>query len=670
MPIDDKTYQLLLQTFSEELRESHQALVDLLLKFGKSNKEIDPSDIQALFRTAHNIKGAARSVSLDAIAAIAHQLEDIFSQWRGGECLPNKEDVARCMTLADRLLSLFSESTEKQSKQVEFLKIPLERIEKINTKSDELINHKLYFENMLLDLNGAYRSFERLKIAARQSDQDIVTGMDSDFLKIIENANQMLNNFDRSVYDLQSLLREMRLIPISHILTPLKRHVHELAASLQKKVTLEVVGDEIEVDKSILDLMTDPLKHLIRNAIDHGIETEDQRKKSNKNAQGCIRIIISQLGGKIQIALSDDGRGIDLEGIKKKLVAEKYVEKNEITQFTDQELLQFIMKPGFTTSNEVTEISGRGVGLDIVLSQIEKAKGSIKIDTHLGKGTTFIIDLPLTLTTTRCLVVRVGDQSFMIPSLALNSLYAISSTDLKTVDAELVFVANDNPVPVRFLGSLLRITSEIDLDKQYHGILFGDKKDSMIVLVDQIDNEHDCVIRPLPAPLNALKLYIGVSQTGANELVPVLNPRILFRLAMQHATVEPLLKKNTEKEMTRKNILIVDDSLTTRSLSANALRAAGYQVTLSSDGRQAWNVLQKNTFDCVVSDIEMPHMNGYELTKLIKAHATLKSSPVIIVSSHDSDDEKAMCVSCGADAYLSKSQFNSKSLIDLIESLL
>lgn len=669
MQTDDKLYQSLLEIFKVELKEGHQAIIDALIKIEVADEETLQTLLKKLFRTTHNIKGAAKSVSLDKIATLAHKLEDQFSEWRDKHYKPNKLEIEELLKATDKLLTFFEESTDRRQNR-DILKIPLEKIERANTKVDEFITYKLRFENWRNKLNQIYQLSRQSKIVSMDQFETIVTNVNAQINKLSEDSSQFLGEFSRSLQDLQDELREMRLLPIETILAPLRRTAHELAESMQKNVALEIEGDDVEMDKPILDLIKDPMLHLLRNSIDHGIETPLERKKENKPEQGTIRISIIQESGTIKIIFKDNGRGINTAELKKKALKELRFSEENLHKMSHQELLELIFLPGFSTSKTVTEVSGRGVGLDVVLNQIEKAKGRIELDSEEHKGTTFTLYLPLTMAKTRGIFVKVDEQAFMLPSLSISSLHEIPKIALNSVETELVYTLHNMVIPVRFLNELLQIKMEEVGQKNFQGILLGDRQNQFMILVDEIENEHDCVIKSLPAPFNQLNLYVGVTLTGSSELVPILNPKSLTELAQQQTTHKTFLQEKPLKKVDLKTILVVDDSLTTRSLVANALRIAGFDVTTLGDGRAAWNLLQKNHFDCVVTDIEMPYMDGFELTKLIKSNSDLKNLPLIIVSSHESEEEKRIGIEYGADAYLVKSQFNTKSLVDMIESLI
>lgn len=661
--MDPQIYQELLITFRDELTDNHKDLVDTLLKMESCDAANLQEHLNTVFRIAHNLKGAAMAVSLSQLATLAHELEDKFSDWRKANYKPTKNEINDSLQRADALLTTFQEIQTNSAGGGEILKISLDKIERANIKADEFIAHRLHLENWVKTLNKVSASLTQ---SQKEEDQNIV-----DQLTLLsENAASFVDEFSQSLLALQDELRSMRLVTVSTVLTPLKRTARELADSVGKKVSLTIEGGDIEIDKTILAFLKDPLQHLLRNAIDHAIEMPEKRRKENKPEEAHIIIKIQQDAGKIKLLFSDDGRGFDVEKVKTQALKNGFISQELFSKMTDEEALLLALRPGLSTSEEVTALSGRGVGLDVVKSNLEKVKGSLKIQSELTKGSTFTLTLPLTLATTRAVLISASGHHLMLPTLSLESLHQINLSDLKPVENERVFIVNNTPIPTKSLQDLLQLPKAEVEATSCDGFFLRDANQQYIILVDAIEDEHDCVIKPLPAPFNQMPLYIGVTLTGEGELVPVLNPKAVVDLARTTTLNNTAREKSGEAVKTVKKILVVDDSLTTRSLAVNALKGAGFDVKSAVDGKQAWETIQKEKFDCVVTDIVMPKMNGFELLKLIKSSQNFSRLPVIVVTSHESDLEKQQGVASGADFYLVKSQFNTRILIDTIWSLL
>lgn len=693
MPIDPKFSQMLFETFKAELQELHQSLVNALLSLEKATTdELVEETLKSLFRYSHNMKGAAACASVDTIASIAHRLEDLFSEWRQNHYVPDKVQINACLEVVDNTLLALKDhnngeridienylapltggkTIHKNSEELtdnEFIKLPLMKIERANAKANEFITYRLKLANWFKAIDYSLKELNQLNI-----NDSSLTPLINKMMSITSDSGQFFGEFSRSVQALQDDLTAMRMRPISTIFTPLARTVRDIAATLNKSVELQVLGGDIELDQTIIDAIKDPLIHLVRNAIDHGVESDDKRKELNKPLPAKLTVQVSQSSGKIKLQCCDDGQGIDLEQIKKHALSIGLYTENELKEFDDNQILECIFMSGFSLQTEVTELSGRGVGLDAVKNDIQRMKGSISVNTTPGQGSCFTLTLPLTLATTRGVFFKIQDQIFMLPTLSLEALYEIKTDDLKLVDNKYILVVEDKPVPLKILSNLLHSEHIIlEKNKTYYGLLINSQQKQLLFLVDAIIDERDCVVKPLPFPYSKLELYIGVTLTVDSELALVLDPLKLMQIALldERSWIE-CLEQTTDKHMSvlKKRILIVDDSLTTRSLCSNALEAAGFETKSVVDGKKAWQLMQNEAFDCVITDIVMPEMDGFELTKMIKDNKKYAHIPVIIVSLLHSKSDQQKGLEAGANAFIVKSEFDTRSLIELMESLL
>ncbi|MDF1678276.1 MAG: response regulator [Legionellaceae bacterium] len=673
MEIDPKLYRLLFETFKGELTEQHQVMVDALIGLEKSkSKKKSQELLELLFRTSHNLKGAAKSVSIDAIATVAHGLEDVFSEWRENQTTPSKRQINDCLQQADTMLDILTQSEAEiaasASAPDEMIRVPLRRVERINAKLNELVIFQLRLSNWSRTVAELLRTVGRLE------------GLDAvkkQLTCLFEASEKLTGEFSRELFTLQQEGRSMRLLPMSHVFSPLKRVVREVAEGVKKSVELKVEGGEVEIDKSILDALKTPLQHLVRNAISHGIELPDVREKQGKAAVATIRIQAVNEVGQIKLIFSDDGAGINAEKIKQRALEKQLYTKEALEKLSETDILSLIFHSGLSTADNVSELSGRGVGLDAVLSDIQAIKGNITIESVLGEGCTFTLTLPLTLTSSRGLFVRLKDKHFMLPTIALDALYDIKSSQLKRIDNRWAVVIHGKPISVASLSSVLGLGEAVlDGSNTFQGILVGDGVAQVLILVDEIIEEHDCVLKPLPKPLEKLNHLSGATLTESGELVLALNVETILEKIMteQLGQVDvkgQALSSLTVKETPEKTcILVVDDALTTRTLAINALHAAGYETLDAEDGEKALELLQAHVVNCVVTDIEMPLMDGFELTAHIKENEKLAHIPVIIVSSRGAEEDKKQGLDAGASAYLVKKDFDTRKLIDMVEALL
>ncbi|MCB1827308.1 MAG: response regulator [Coxiellaceae bacterium] len=642
MTIDPKILKQLLEIFQVELKEHYQTIVDgLLLLETDLNDATLTETLQNVFRAAHNIKGAAKSVGLNDVATIAHQIEDQFSVWRDDKKQPTQSELDEILKQADSMLA-----AAKGNKTETVLKIPSSRVDKANAKVDEALILRL--------------KLERLAAELEKSQKNSSTNADTLQHFIGQCRSQLLSidkEMERALKTLQSDLRDMRLLPISTLLNPLKRTAHDLAQSMNKVVDLSIVGGDIELDKSVLDLLRDPLQHLLRNAVDHGIEKE-----------GKININVANESGKIKMTFADNGRGINIGALKQKAISNGVIEASAAEQLKQDELLDLIFSPGLSTHDQVTDISGRGVGMDVVRKNIESAKGTIDVESS-EHGTKFILSLPLTLAVEQGLFLAVGNQEFVLPSTSSSNIVEIKPHEITAVENDQVYILDKEPIPVRNLKSILKIESLSEKIDSRPAILLSRDQKKVFILADKILNESNYVVKPLPYPMKTMQNIAGSTLTTEGELILVLDPISLLDSATKIAANADFSKMETKEVVEKKRVLIVDDSLTTRNLIVNALTAAGYFTKGVKDGEEAILTLADQRFDIVVTDIEMPNINGYELTKQIKSSEQLKQIPVIIVTSHDSENEKNEAARSGANEFLVKSEFNTEALITAIERL-
>jgi len=474
------------------------------------------------------------------------------------------------------------------------------------------------------------------------------------------------------INDLQEQGMRMRMLPVSTVFQAFPRAVRDLARSFKKDVDLFMEGGDTELDKKVLEEINDPLVHIMRNAVDHGIESPEVRLKAGKCAQGTIRMAARQEGDHIVIEVSDDGAGIDPERVKAAAIRKGYISESEAKAMTDREAIYLIFEKGFSTSAIITEISGRGVGMDVVREFIvEKLKGSLDVQSTMGQGTTFLLTIPLTLAIIRALMLRVGDQVFAMPTASIEETLRIHPSEIIRVEGREVIRRQRRTVPLVRLGDILGVPHEESEAAKIPIATVGFSGHRMGFMVDALVGEQQIVIKPLGTHLLKVDNVAGVTILGAGEVVPILNVPDLMDNA-RHRAGQKTGGKAAEKERTGpRKILICEDSFTTRELERSIFEAAGYDVEVAMDGAMGFAKLKEGLdVDAVVSDVQMPNMTGFELTRAIKADPGLREIPVIIVTSLERDEEKAEGIDAGADAYITKSVFNQDTLLDTVERLI
>lgn len=463
----------------------------------------------------------------------------------------------------------------------------------------------------------------------------------------------------------------LRMLPISTILDTFPRYARDLAVSCNKAIELKITGGETELDKKVIENIGDPLMHMIRNCIDHGIESAEQRKKSGKPETGNITIAAGYEGSSVFVHISDDGGGIPLDKVRQKAMDRRIYTSEALNQMPEQDVINLIFMPGFSTSNFITDISGRGVGMDVVRQNVvEKLKGSISVATEAGKSTDFHITLPLTLAMMRVFLVSLGDMVFGIMVNSVEEVIKLKKTEVIAVVDKKAIRLREQLVPLVELSALVGLHGRnIDPTDDLNLVVLTSSGQKLAVVVDSMINEEDMEIKPLPAHLRHVPLVSGVALTGKNEIALVLNTPRLFSASRNVNTVEftAATGNNGARAI---NILVVDDSVNTREIEKSILESYGYIVSVAADGMEAYEKAQSFHYDLVVTDVEMPVMDGFSLTEKLRKVDNYKRTPIIIVSSRDRDEDKRKGVQAGANAYIVKGSFDQSNLLDTVQTLL
>lgn len=475
---------------------------------------------------------------------------------------------------------------------------------------------------------------------------------------------------------LQEDVRRTRMHPISTIFDTFPRMVRDLARRQAKRVEFIVEGRDTEVDRSVIEQMKAPLVHLLRNALDHGLETPDERQVSGKPSTAKLTLRAAQQGNNIVIQVRDDGRGIIPASVRASALRKEILTAEESAQMNDLEALWLIFRTGFSTRTEVTDISGRGVGLDVVRDSIERMQGLIEVDSQPAQGTTFTLTLPLTVSATPALLVRANEQSFGVPITNVARIVRVTEEDIGQAEGHRAIRVDGRPVPLVPLADILGLeyssfSSHSPTERRQWAIILGSAERRGAFLVDGLLGSQEVVIKSLPKPLLRIRHIAGATILGTGEVLTILHVPDLIRSIKRERQHHTLVTSHYagSKQKSGK-ILIADDSITTRTMIKNILEIAGYQVQVAVDGQQAWRLLQRGFYDLVVSDVEMPNMTGFELTAQIRADRRLKNLPVILVTSLDSHENKARGIQVGADAYIVKDSFDKDDLLSNVQQFI
>jgi two-component system chemotaxis sensor kinase CheA len=476
------------------------------------------------------------------------------------------------------------------------------------------------------------------------------------------------NQATQIVADLEQEVMAVRLLPIGTIYSNLPRAVRELANELDRDVALELHGETTELDRKAIEALGDPLTHLLRNAIDHGIEPPAEREQVGKPRQGTIKITARALGAFAQISISDDGRGMDPKQLREAAVRKGLLNTDTVAHLTDQEAIELVFMPGFSTARMITDISGRGVGMDVVRTNIVELGGQVLIESIIGGGTTVILNLPLTLVTTRVLLLEANDHLFGVPANGCHGIVWVDPERVRTIEGRAVLPRQEGLTPLLRLDELLALAHARHVhNKRTPAILIGTPTRPIAVLIDRLLDEREVVVKPLGPLMERQRRYSGAFQLGDGRLALLLNPTTLAQMTRGMALAAP---PRQDVAPQRQHLLIADDSFATRELIRSILHSAGYDVTTAVDGADALEKLRTATFDLMVTDVEMPRLDGFQLTSSVRSMPNRANLPIIIITSLASETHRRRGLEAGAQAYIVKSQFNQSNLIDTIRQLL
>ncbi|MCW8965540.1 MAG: response regulator, partial [Candidatus Pacearchaeota archaeon] len=485
------------------------------------------------------------------------------------------------------------------------------------------------------------------------------------------------HSISRKIDQVSIKVQSLFMLPFSSISEGFLKMIRDLAIKQKKKVKLIITGSDVIMDKRLLDKLKDPLIHILRNAVDHGIENPENRRKIRKNENGIISIQVEQLpNNSISISISDDGEGIKIISLKKELVDKNIIKESEIDLIDEEKLIHYIFSSEISTSSKITDISGRGLGLAIVKETMEELGGVMKVVTHAGSGTTFSFIIPNQISSYRGIVVRLGDELFIIPLRYCIKAIRITLHDIKTIESMATIQFQECPIPLFFLHSILEVPipqDNIQSGTKFHVIILNHMYDTKAFIVDEVVTEKEVVIKPFHSLIKKVKNLSGVALMSDGIFIPVLDPGNIIRsvntFKSRNTTLQSILSNSTKK-IIRQKILIAEDSITTRTLLRNILEASGYDVTIAVDGQEALEKLENSRFNLVISDIDMPHMNGIVFTSRIREKFNSQTLPIILATGMENEEDKIKGIAAGANAYLIKSNFNQTGLLNTVRRLI
>ena len=687
----------------------------------------DPALFESLMRAAHSLKGAARIIDLEEAVRVTHAMEDAFVSAQKGESVLGSSAIdllLRGVDLLGRLASAVSPAdlrdevdafvegsaavhddapmppasapaadssspTAIAEDDSRSLRVSAESLDQLlGSAGESLVASRRIraFSDDFWHLHGHQRKTAialENAIAAASSGGDVSTSL-RQLQTMIEAGDRLVladlaefERFERNAAQLSQRLYGQalacRMRPFGALASSLRRAARDTARQLGREVAFEVRGEGTDVDRDLLDKIESPLLHLVRNAIDHGIESPRERAAAGKPAAGRVIIEASHSAGFLVIRVSDDGRGVDPAELRSRVVARGLTDTATAAKLAGGELLEFLFLPGFSLRSEVTEISGRGVGLDVVQSAVRESRGMVRISSDPGHGTAFVLQLPISLSVMKALVFEVADEPYAIPLARVERVLSVAAADIESIEGAQYINVGQTRVGIVDGAAVLGRPVGSAGHEQANILLLSSAEGHFGIVVSRFLGEGEIVVQPLDKRLGRVRDIAAASLTedGSPMLLLDVDDFLLsVRRLSAGGQLQGITAKSSGLEKAASQILVVDDSLTVRELERKLLSSLGYAVEVAVDGMDAWNAVRTGRFAVVVTDVDMPRMDGIELTRMIKNDARLRNTPVIIVSYKDREEDRLRGLDAGADYYLTKGSFQDEGLARAVADVL
>ena len=710
----------------EHVRAISAGIVDLAKKL---QPEALKQVIENIFREAHTLKGAARVVNLKAIESVCQPLESVFSALKYQEIALSPQLCGLFHKAADTLARLVASAGAERSgddlesdrelinllgsvshgtavndnpiksiitsesipskldavllpSTISSVRIPVSRLEPLLVQAEEMLQIKMAVSQRLEELKEIKQTLSSLKeepVESQENRGTFLNKLQNQVVAVIAAFKRDKRMFDRMVDEQLETMKQVLMLPVSTLLEGFPKFVRDLALDQGKEAELIIHGAEIEIDKRILEELKDPIMHIIRNCIDHGIKKPDERGRLNKTAGGTITITVTPKEGRqVEILITDDGAGIEAERVLAVAVKSGVITAEQARELNFQDTLALIFQSGVSTSPIITEISGRGLGLAIVREKIDRLGGTISLETSLGAGTAFRFLLPLSLSTFRGVMAKAGEQLFIFPAVSVRRVMRVKNEEIKTVENRETIVADGQVLSAVSLGKVLQLpprknagVSGKSRASGYIPVIILTAEDKNIAfMVEEVLEEQQFLVKSLGRQLNSVRNIAGAAVLGNGRIVPVINIQDLMKSAVRAVETGSVVPAAEGSVLKNEKILVAEDSITSRTLLKNILEAAGYQVVTAVDGADAFAKVRTGEFDLVVSDVDMPRMNGFELTAGIRADKKLSELPVVLVTALESREDRERGIDAGASAYIIKSSFDQSNLLEAIKKLI
>lgn len=678
----------LLAVFREEAAETTDELAQRIESLRSRRGEEYAKAVTDAARAVHNLKGAALSVGQEELAELCHQFEDELAPLRELEPPPDDsllDSLLDSITAMQRLAAECpippqlaeirgaddgAKSTPTRRDEPEIrIKVHARRLDRLMSHTGEL----LVAHARMIARNERLKTL-RQELADLTSEAEpsrrALKELDRRFEALLRRERREVLDFGHLAQEMSEAMKRVRMMPLHGLAPSWRRVVRESAQEAGKRVDLSVEVGELELDKFLLDHLRDPLLHLLRNAVDHGIESVEDREALGKPSHGRIRIRAEMLGSRVRLEVSDDGRGLDPGKIAEFALRQGLIDEEQRARLDEGEILSLLFRTGFSTATVVTHLSGRGVGLDVVREQVERIGGTVHIPPMPGLGgTSFELRVPISLLSITGLLVRARQEVYAIPIDHVERTLRIDRKAMRRVDGSPVVMADSSePLRIHWLLTLMGDRSP-DFPDQLTVLVVSYGARHLGLVVDEVIGEREFVTKPLPWNLEKVPGLNGATILADGSVALSLDVAAVFDAALESS--EPILRPAPPAPLRAPaRILVADDSLASRTLERNLLAAAGYDVAVCVNGEEAWRRLQRERFDLVVSDIRMPRLDGFELTRRIRASDAFEHLPVVLVTGQDEPEDITRGAEVGADEYLIKGELDQGRLLEAVSRLL
>ncbi|NEP16280.1 MAG: response regulator [Leptolyngbya sp. SIO4C1] len=696
------------------LRSSRERLSKL--EAGLARLETQPAmlmpTLAELLREAHSLKGDSNSAGVESVGTLTHALETVFGGlqqqsivltpelsdrlYQGVDAIAQLLDSLSSGSPAavnlEQLLSQLSEaaaapaqpatvlpepvvSAIPDSYQIDTVRVQTSDLDRLMNQAEQLTITRIQIAQATTQIKQLAALWDEWKAHQKQRQPAAATpyetSLDSLIGSLRRTTQENSSKLDLISEDLGEQIRVLRLLPLSSLFQTLPRTVRDLARQQEKQIELIIEGQDTTADKRILEEIRDALLHLVRNAIDHGIESPAERVRAGKSPTAKLWLRGYQTPNSIVIEVADDGRGLDLEKIKQTALRRKLHSAESLAEMSPAQIQELILAPGFSTRTFITELSGRGVGLDVVRTNVERLQGNIQIDSSPGQGCTFRLQLSTSLATVNVVLIETAGLVHALPIEFLQTTLLISPEDMIIDDEQITIVWHDQVVPIANLFDVLELPPSVikaaPAPASQRPCLLLKVGDSLGgFFIDRLLETQEVILKPKSALLKRVRNVTGATILGSGDVCMILNPPDLVKSLQRPTTAPPLPAEAIQRKPV---ILLVEDSPPVRTQEKRLFEGAGYEVVIAEDGRQGYELLRNGQFDIVVSDVEMPHLDGLSLTAKIRQHPEYDELPIVLVTTLSSDEDRKRGADVGADAYIAKGKFNQDILLETLARL-